>query len=125
MRDDEYPADKAARYGVHVHDTLTLGETKALRESVDHGRRVSWTHPDLAKIIRFRLIGASYEYPYWDVSYVYGEMKDGSRVLVVLPFHRLPRFGWKRKVVEYALEARVHAKRLGMFDDNVVSTVAG
>lgn len=125
MRDDEYPADKAARYGVNVHDTHTVGETNALRESVDHSVTVFWSHPDLVKILRFRLIGASWEFPFWDVSYCYGELKDGSRVLVGLPFRQLPRFGWKKKIVEYAIEDKVHAKNLGMFDPDVLSTLAG
>lgn len=121
----EDPIDRARRYGVQVHDPLSVDETREMRESVDHGRRVPWTHPDLAKVIRFRLVGASWEFPFWDVSYCYGEMKDGSRVLVALPFHQLPRFGWKKSLVEWAIRDGVHAKRLGMLDESVFSTLAG
>lgn len=125
MQDHEFPSEKAARYGVAVHDTHTIGETNALRESVDHSRLVDWTNPDLARVLRFRIIGANYEYPYWDVSYVYGEMKDGTRVRVHVPFRRLPRFGWKRALVQEAIRDGVHAKRLGMLDESVYSTLAG
>lgn len=126
MQDHEFPAEKAARYGVAVHDTHTVGETNALRESIDHSRRpVEWTDPELARVLRFRLIGANREYPFWDVSYVYGEMRDGSRVRVHVPFRRLPRFGWQRALVQEAIRDGVHAKNLGMLDPNVYSTLAG
>lgn len=125
MKDHEYPADVAARYGVQVHDTLTVGETRALRESVDHGRTVYWSDPTLRKILRFRIIGACREFPFWDVSYCYGELEDGSRVLVTLPFHQLPQRGWRGKVIEYAKRDNVFAKGLGIFDADVLSTLNG
>lgn len=120
----EHPMDQAARYGVNLWDTYTVEETTALRESVDHGHVVDWTDPELKRVIRFRLIGCSYEYPFWDVSYAYGELRDGTRVRVAFPFGQLKR-EWKRDLIEQAKRDRVYAKGLGLLDPNVVSTLAG
>jgi hypothetical protein len=112
----------ADRYG----DGAQLGpeELNRLRDRVDYTRRVYWTDGDLKRIVRFRIIGCCYETPWWDLSYCYGEMKDGSYVQVELPFHQLPR-NWKAKVYEYAKKENVYAKGLGIFDEDVYSTLAG
>jgi hypothetical protein len=122
---DEHPMDYAARYGVNLWDTHTVAETAALRESIDRSLVVDWADPRLAKILRLRLIGASREFPFWDVSYVYGELRDGRRVRVTLPVHQLPRYGWQGKLIALAREEGVYAKGLGLFDPDVVSTLAG
>lgn len=121
-RTDQYPSDIAARYGVSVHDTRSIGQIAALRESVDHSRVVDWADPELKRVLRFRLVGCSREFPFWDVSYVYGELKDGTRVRVQLPFHQLSA-KWKENLLKHAVRDGVYAKRLGFFDPNVFSTV--
>lgn len=79
--------------------------------------------PDLEKITRLRLLGDSdgWAYPYLDVSYCYGKLKDGTHVRVDLPVYHFPKRGLKRALVEMAKEAGVFAKGLGLLDDNVIS----
>jgi hypothetical protein len=85
---------------------------------------VWWTDKGLKRIVRFRLVGYCWETPWWDVSYCYGEMQDGSFVHVQLPFHQLPR-NWKGKLYEHAVKSNVFAKGMGFFDADVYSTLAG
>jgi len=120
----EHPMDRAAQYGVNLWDTYSTDDLRQLQEGVDHSLRVPWADPRLKRIIRLRLIGCSWEYPFWDVSYVYGELTDGRRCLVMLPDSRLPR-NWRQTLVEWAQRDGVYAKGLGCFDPNVVSTLAG
>lgn len=116
--------DRARSYGVQMDETLTSAEITELRESVDHGVAVMWNHPDLARVLRLRLIGCCREYPFWDVSYCYGEMKDGTRCRVTLPEYRINR-QWKAHLIEMAKRDGVFAKRLGLLDDTVVSRLYG
>lgn len=120
----EHPMDQAARYGVNLWDVNSVEATTELRESVDHSIVVDWNDPDLVKVLRLRLIGCSYEYPFWDVSYCYGELRDGTRVRVNLPEWHLNR-NWRRHLVELAKRDHVYAKGLGLLDADVVSTLAG
>jgi len=77
---------------------------------------VSWSDPDLEKIVRFRLIGNP-GYPYLDVSYCHGQLKDGTYVRVELPFGSLLKRGWKSELIRYARRHKVFAKKLGLFDN--------
>jgi hypothetical protein len=77
--------------------------------------RVDWTDPDLARITRLRLLTEP-GFPFMDVSYVWGVLKDGSKVLVDVPFDQLPRKGSHREIVLYAEQDGVYAKGLGIFD---------
>lgn len=121
---------RAQAYGVDVHDTKTLDDITAIRTRIadNGGRQVDWKHPELARILRFRLIGWSRHVRVWDVSYCYGEMADGRAVRVQLPFHQLKspsHDGWKAALVEQAKADGVNAKHLGFFDPDVCSTVDG
>ena len=118
----------AAAYGLQVDETMSFDEIKALQDSVDHSdeKAVSWADPNLKRILRFRIVGFHpYDSPWWDVSYCYGELKDGSRVMVRLPFHQLRGRFWQNEVIEYAKRDKVYAKGLGFFDPSVYSTLAG
>lgn len=118
--------DRARSYGVRMDETLSVDEITELRESVNHrdGAMVQWTDERLVKVLRLRLIGCSREYPFWDVSYCYGELRDGARVRVSLPVGQLNR-DWKAHLIALAKNDRVFAKRLGILDDAVVSRLYG
>lgn len=81
-------------------------------------RRVDWREKGL-RVTRLRLLSDP-GYPFWDVSYCYGEIRhaDGSvePVRVNLGFRELPRRRWKTAIVDAAKRDGVHAKRLGIFD---------
>jgi hypothetical protein len=76
---------------------------------------VYWTDPDLKRITRLRLL-SDRDFPFWDVSYCYGEMKDGRQVSVSLPFAQLPKRSYKTTIVQHAQREGVYAKGLGIFD---------
>jgi len=108
---------RAAAYGVKGDFALTSDEVREMRESVDHSVHVDWADKRLAKIIRFRLIGYHpYEYPAWDLSYCYGELKDGTRCLVSLGGRSRFPAKWKSYVVNIARQDGVYAKGLGIFE---------
>lgn len=113
---------RAEEYGVDQTNPLSY-DLRAEMEAAGRLDRVDWTDPDLAQIVRFRLI-TDPGFPVWDVSYCLGRRRDGSLVDVGLPFSQLRKGngGWKRSIVEYAQEAGVNAKRLGFFD--AISTLA-
>ena len=76
-----------AAYG--VHDTNPAGpEITEMRETVDHKRTVRLSDPDLVKILRLRLLGDP-SCDFLDISYCWGQTKDGGRVLVNLGFARV------------------------------------
>ena len=71
----------------------------------------------LARITRLRLISDP-GHPYWDVSYCWGELEDGTPVRVQLPFRNIKRGpGFTRRLVtEFKLAGR-HAKNMGVLDN--------
>jgi hypothetical protein len=76
---------------------------------------VDWTDPDLHRVVRLKLV-TDPGLPFADVSYCYGDLTNGQPVRVRLPFHQLPRRGMSKAIVTHAMEAGVHAKRLGILD---------
>lgn len=80
------------------------------------GDTVDWSDGRLAKVVRLKVV-TDPGFPYVDVSYCYGELKDGTKVRVRLPFHQLPKRGMRRAIVEYAKTDGVHAKGLGILDE--------
>jgi hypothetical protein len=107
------------RYGVQESNTLTT-EHVAFRERLAHGE-VDFTDRRLAKIVRLRLLG-EYGFPYYDLSYCYGELADGTAVRVRMPFYQIPRkTGVKRFLISMCQESGVYGKGLGLFDDGVIS----
>jgi hypothetical protein len=95
---------------------------QALVDSIDRVRKVYWNDPELDRVFRFRVL-TDPGFPFYDVSYVYGVMKDGTNVRVDVPFYQLPKSTWKSAIVEFARKDKVNAKRLGFFDPSVFSTV--
>lgn len=114
--------DRARSYGVRIDGPIDSEMMTAQREAVsrDGGGEVYWNDPQLSKVTCLRLIGASRrEYPWWDVSFCYGVLKDGTQVRVQVPFggQDLPMYGWKRAIVEAAKRDGVFAKGLGILDN--------
>lgn len=77
---------------------------------------VSWDDPNLRKITRLRLLSDP-GFPAWDVSYCHGQLRDGTRVHVQVPFDQLPKRGMREAIVRYAKRDGVYAKGLGVFDN--------
>jgi hypothetical protein len=101
----------------YPHETNSLTGTGLSSPTSD--QRVYWTDPDLAKITRLRLLSDSY-CKWWDVSYCWGELKDGTTVRVQLPFPTLRKIGRsgvdRSQIVQYAQADKLYVKRLGIFD---------
>lgn len=116
--------DRARSYGVRMEESLDSAGIKELSDSVDHSETVYWNDPELKRVLRLRLIGCSREYPFWDVSYCYGELKNGTRVRVNLPVHQISQ-KWKAHLIEMAKQDGVFAKGLGILDEDVVSRLYG
>lgn len=87
------------------------------RKAIDHGKPVPLSHPDLVKITRFRLLGwDERSFPYLDLSYCYGEMRDGTPVRVQLDRYQFTKRRWKTEVVEMCKRAGKYGKAMGIFD---------
>ena len=84
---------------------------------------VSWDDPQLKRVTRLRLISDP-GFPLWDLSYVWGELKDGTKVNVRVPFDQLPKRALKRQIVAEAQTAGVFAKGLGLLDSDVISLLS-
>ncbi len=117
--------DRNARYG--VQETGNIAEFtedfgRWLREDLSD-ETVALDDPSLVKITRLRLIGASREYPFWDLSYCYGQLADGTNVRVELGEHRFGRYSYKRELVELAKRAGRFGKGMGLLDN--ISTLNG
>jgi hypothetical protein len=73
----------------------------------------------LVKILRLRLLGmAEREYPMLDVSYIWGELRDGTPVRVDLPggVWHLNKATYKSQLVDLFRSAGRYAKGMGVFD---------
>jgi hypothetical protein len=116
--------DRARAYGARMDESLDSAGIAELRESVDHAVTVTWDDPLLKRVLRLRLIGCSREYPMWDISYCYGELRDGTRCRVELPGGHLRR-DWRGHLIELAKRDHVYAKGLGILDEDVVSRLYG
>lgn len=77
--------------------------------------RASWKVKGI-KITRLRLL-TDVGCPFWDVSYCHGELPDGTKVNVDLPFSQLPRRNMKKFIIEAAKADGVYAKGTGIFDE--------
>jgi hypothetical protein len=106
--------ESKAKYG--VRETSPLSDNDRKFQESWKGEYVDWSDPDLKRVTRLRLLSDP-GFPMWDVSYCFGEMKDGRCVRVQLPFDQLPKGGKLQKtIVEYAKRDKVYAKGLGILD---------
>jgi hypothetical protein len=107
--------DLAVRYG--VDETNPSWTSEVTNETVDYDQRVTLGDPRLARIVRLRLLTEP-GYPYFDISYCYGVLKDGTHVRIDgAPMH-LGRKTIKRDLIAWAKEEGAYAKGLGLLDDN-------
>lgn len=101
-------------------DRPAVGEINGLPEGSNyHSKRgrtrtVPWTAKGL-RITRFRILSDP-GFPFWDVSYCHGKIGD-ENVDVSLPFFQMPKYGWKKFIVKYAIKDKVFAKGLGIFEN--------
>jgi hypothetical protein len=105
-------------YGAEETNGLYPGQQQELLDALDG--QVYWNDPTLAKITRLRLL-SDRGFPFWDVSYCYGVLKDGTYVRVDLPFHQLSKYKMKADIIKWAKEDGVYAKGLGILDDSIIS----
>lgn len=76
----------------------------------------------LKRIKRLRLLSDP-GFPFWDVSYCYGLLDDGTKVRVQLPRHQFSKAKWRSELYDMCREAGVYGKGLGLFDAETVSRV--
>ena len=95
---------------------------KEIREAIEEDVRLN--DPRLVRITRLRLV-TDPGFPFFDVSYCYGQLRDGSHVRVHLPWHQFSRRYLKRDLVTMCKEAGVYGKKLGILNDGVLSLLYG
>lgn len=106
--------DLAVRYG--VNETNPLWASESTHHNVDFDEYVTLGDPRLERITRLRLLTEP-GYPYFDISYVYGVLKDGRHIRISgAPMH-LGRKTIKRDLISWAKEEGAFAKGLGLLDD--------
>lgn len=105
-------------YGVVESNHLTPDHEVA-RARIDHGNPVTLNDPRLARVTRLRLV-TDRGLDFYDVSYCYGELKDGTPVRIRLPFRRVPR-AYKGFLINHCRERGLYAKGLGLLDESVIS----
>jgi hypothetical protein len=73
--------------------------------------------PILHRITRLRMVTDA-GFPWWDVSYCYGELQDGTPVRVLLPFGQIRRGpGFTRRLVDEFARVGRNAKQMGALDN--------
>src|SRR3954465_8307000 len=109
-------------YGVQEQNSSTLAETNARLDQLeeDGDLEVDLADPQLARITRLRLISDP-GFPFWDVSYCHGVLKDGRTCRVYLPEHQFPKRGLSHAIVEMCKQEKVYAKGLGLLDPENIS----
>lgn len=99
---------------------------RALRDAVHNGdgEIVDLGDKRLGRITRLRLV-TDRDVPFWDLSYCYGTLKDGSAVRVRLPQSQFPRQGLNQSLVQMCKSVGAFGKGLGIFDPEVISKLYG
>lgn len=78
---------------------------------------VALNDPSLAKITRLRML-TERGFPFLDVSYCYGELKNGTPVRVNLPVRQFPRKNVKAAIIAMCREENVYGKGIGILDES-------
>lgn len=79
-------ATTTSRYG--VYETNNIADAPYTSEDVNYLRYTPLNDPELVSIDRLRLLTEAW-YPYYDISYCWGTLKDGTHVRVDLGTGRL------------------------------------
>lgn len=114
---------RANRYGVQSTNVVDPAAWGEFLDSVKGS--CSLTDPKLVKIVRLRLLTDA-GFPWWDISYCYGQLADGTYVSVSLMGIgqlRKARGGYRAHLVEIFREAKRYGRGMGIFDDGVISTM--
>ena len=106
------------RYGVLESNHWDGSEVQDWLDTIED--TVYLSDPRLARIARLRLLSDP-GFPFWDVSYCYGVLKDGTRVRVSLPRHQFGKRTLKQDLIEMCREAGVYGKGLGLFEPETIS----
>jgi len=104
--------DLAVRYG--VQETNPLWTSEVTHETITE--HVSLGDPRLERIVRLRLLTEP-GYPCYDISYVYGVLKDGSHCRIDGAPMSIGRRTAKRDLIDWAKEEGAYAKGLGLLDE--------
>ena len=83
--------------------------------AVDRSETVGLNDPRLAQITRLRLL-TDRDFPYWDLSYCHGRLKDGTEVRVSLPEGQFRKSNLRGDLLAMCKRAGVYGKGLGIFD---------
>lgn len=102
------------------YETNNIADSPVTHREVDHSITLALGDPDLARIVRLRLI-TDPGFPVWDISYCYGQTKSGALVRVDLGVYQLPKGNIKGSLIAAARAAGVNAKALNLLDDAVIS----
>lgn len=105
--------DLAVRYG--VNETNPLWASEVTHETVTESVRLGDSR--LERVVRLRLLTEP-GYPYFDISYIYGVLKDGTHVRIDVHPGCLGRKTIKRDLITWAREEGAYAKGLGLLDDS-------
>lgn len=92
-------------------ETNTLADTGIDHRATDNNRDTYWTDPDLARIIRIRLISDPGPIPY-DVSYILGVLTNGTQVHVKVPFFQLGKRTYLSEMYDHAKRDGIYLNRL-------------
>jgi hypothetical protein len=103
-------------YGVVETNPISDADL-AVRDRIDYSKRYQLADRDLVKITRLRLLTEPGT-PVLDLSYCYGELKDGTPVLVDLPRHQFAKHLWKSQMYAMFTEAGRYAKGMGIDPTN-------
>ena len=116
MKLSEVDRRKAESVGVQMTGTqlnLCTPEGQEWLGKLHGVEALCWNDERLAKVTRLRLV-SDVGFPFWDVSYCWGERQDGHPCRVILPFDQVPKRGGSRFIVEEAKRDGVYAKGLGI-----------
>ena len=105
---------RAQAYGVNETNPIWMSE--ATHENVDYSIHCTLGDARLKRVVRLRLLTEP-GYPYFDVSYVYGQLHDGTYVRLSGAPTQLGRKTLKRDLIHWAREEGAWAKGLGLLDD--------
>jgi len=101
---------------LHMNEINGLLDGKAYHNARRNVRLyVPWNHPDLARITRLRFL-SDMGYPYWDISYCHGVMKNGEMCDVQLPFNQVRKNAVNTDILVWAKRDGVYAKGLGIYE---------
>lgn len=109
-------ADSAASLANETNPLTVSGKNLHDHLKTFSDEPVSWDDDRLDRVTRLRLISDP-GFPFWDVSYAWGVLEDGTRVHVLLPFSQLPKGRVSRAIVEHAKRDGVYAKGLGILEN--------